>query len=228
MSGRPRKACDHCNLQKVSSNIPSGSCHAADTILRQVRCSGHRPSCQRCLRTSRPCVYGKPGHAQTVSANTAAPYHRDDRSFSVPQQNITEKSYVGIPSALISVLVELYFSHVYNSSLLLHKPTFLQNLATGTVRPQVLLSVCAFATKYASAAFMFSPARLLHKEYPQTCTRTFRAQSCLRWRGRCTVLLGLVPGLYFGSMVDVILLSYASIVLSLLYLTGLNTAAQAF
>ena len=95
---------------------------------------------------NRPCVYGKQGPSQAVSANTAAPYQRADRSFSVPQ-SLTDKSYVGIPSALVSVLVELYFSHVYNASLLLHKPTFLQSLAAGTVRPQVLLSVCAFATK---------------------------------------------------------------------------------
>ena len=92
-------------------------------------------------------MYGKPGPVQAVPARIAAPYQRADTSFSAPQQGITEKSYIGIPSALISVLVELYFSHVYNSSLLLHKPTFLQDLVTGTVRPQVLLSVCAFATK---------------------------------------------------------------------------------
>jgi hypothetical protein len=60
---------------------------------------------------------------------------------------ISEKTYLGIPSALVSPLVETYFAHAYNASLLLHRPTFTDDLAAEVVRPDILLSVFAFAAK---------------------------------------------------------------------------------
>jgi hypothetical protein len=41
---------------------------------------------------------------------------------------------------------------VYNATLLFHKASFLQSVAAGTVRPHVVLSVCAWAAKYAIIA----------------------------------------------------------------------------
>jgi hypothetical protein len=64
--------------------VPTAPAVYADALLWQVRCSGHRPSCQRCLWTSRPCVYGKPGAIQTVSTNVVTPHQRTDTSFQAP------------------------------------------------------------------------------------------------------------------------------------------------
>ncbi|KAF5614770.1 uncharacterized protein FTJAE_13605 [Fusarium tjaetaba] len=51
----------------------------------------------------------------------------------------------GVPSQLVSDLIDTFFTHAYNADLLLHRETFLQDQADGRVRPHVLLSVCAFA-----------------------------------------------------------------------------------
>ncbi|KAJ5611968.1 hypothetical protein N7528_009073 [Penicillium herquei] len=53
--------------------------------------------------------------------------------------------YVGIPLGLVRNLIDIYFSNVYNATLLLHKPSFLEALEARTVRVDVLLSVCASA-----------------------------------------------------------------------------------
>ena len=44
-------------------------------------------------------------------------------------------------------LVDVYYENVYNATLLLHKQTFLDSLAAGTVRSHIVLSICAFAAK---------------------------------------------------------------------------------
>ena len=61
----------------------------------------------------------------------------------------TEDSYLGIPRNLVLTLVEVYYDNVYNATLLLHKRTFLESLSAGIVRPHIILSVCAWAAKYA-------------------------------------------------------------------------------
>ncbi|ERS98385.1 hypothetical protein HMPREF1624_05169 [Sporothrix schenckii ATCC 58251] len=57
-------------------------------------------------------------------------------------------AYCGVPQTLLWELVEIYFTHGYNASLLLHKDTFVHSLRAGTVTPHVLLSVCAWASKF--------------------------------------------------------------------------------
>ncbi|KIH87586.1 hypothetical protein SPBR_05175 [Sporothrix brasiliensis 5110] len=57
-------------------------------------------------------------------------------------------AYCGVPQTLLWELVEIYFTHMYNASLLLHKDTFVHSLRAGTVTPHVLLSVCACASKH--------------------------------------------------------------------------------
>lgn len=57
-------------------------------------------------------------------------------------------AYCGVPQTLLWELVEIYFTHAYNASLLLHKDTFVHSLRAGTVTPHVLLSVCAWASKW--------------------------------------------------------------------------------
>ncbi|KAF2428304.1 hypothetical protein EJ08DRAFT_671462 [Tothia fuscella] len=56
--------------------------------------------------------------------------------------------YLGIPKTLISTLVEVYFDNVYNATLLIHQRSFLQSLTAGTVRPHLVLSVCAWAANF--------------------------------------------------------------------------------
>jgi hypothetical protein len=61
---------------------------------------------------------------------------------------LSEEQYLGIPSALVSSLIEVYYANVYNATLLLHRPSFLDAVAAGTARSHVVLSVCAWAAKY--------------------------------------------------------------------------------
>ncbi|KFZ17772.1 hypothetical protein V501_01572 [Pseudogymnoascus sp. VKM F-4519 (FW-2642)] len=69
--------------------------------------------------------------------------------YPIPPLLLTSPSqdyYLGIPESLVSSLIEVYYSDVYNASLLLHKRMFLEAVAAGTARPQVVLSVCAIAS----------------------------------------------------------------------------------
>jgi hypothetical protein len=50
-------------------------------------------------------------------------------------------------------LVDLYFETAYNASLLLHKQSFLEQLALGTATPHIVLSVCAWAAKFVRIHF---------------------------------------------------------------------------
>lgn len=53
----------------------------------------------------------------------------------------------GISSELVLELVEIYFSHITNSALLLHKATFVEQLTNDQSRDHVVLSICALAAK---------------------------------------------------------------------------------
>ncbi|KAG9500780.1 hypothetical protein J7337_006460 [Fusarium musae] len=55
--------------------------------------------------------------------------------------------FQGIAPSLVNTLVELYFDNVYQSTLLLHKATFLQSLTEQAVKPHILLSICAWGAK---------------------------------------------------------------------------------
>ncbi|KAF5705763.1 hypothetical protein FMUND_11931 [Fusarium mundagurra] len=56
--------------------------------------------------------------------------------------------FQGIAPSLVNTLVKLYFENVYQSTLLLHKSTFLQSLADQTVKPHILLSICAWGANF--------------------------------------------------------------------------------
>lgn len=58
-------------------------------------------------------------------------------------------------------LIDIYFSYVYNSSLLFHKPTFLSDYKAGKIADFVLLSVLAVATMYASSTHL-DPLEMLN------------------------------------------------------------------
>jgi hypothetical protein len=62
--------------------------------------------------------------------------------------------YLGISKSLMYTLVNLYFETAYNATLLLHKASFLQELAAGTATPHIVLSVCAWAAKFVIIHFL--------------------------------------------------------------------------
>ncbi|OJJ68573.1 hypothetical protein ASPBRDRAFT_68120 [Aspergillus brasiliensis CBS 101740] len=135
MSGRPRTACRRCNSHKV-------------------RCTGLRPACQRCQRAKQPCIYDAPstafhstnavGISQLVSGLAPGPSH------ALPQHSGALSH--GIPQTLMHKLIDVYFLHVYNARLLVHRPTFLQQLADNAVPDHVVLSMCALASSFLSDA----------------------------------------------------------------------------
>ena len=141
----------------------------------QVRCSNDRPVCKRCARLRHNCVYATEGIRATavsqsnklvqevgsVSTATRAsnPQKSGDRNYitpeaieplirSVPRPPLPEKTLLGIPDSLVAALVDVYYSHVYNASLLVHRASFLQALKTGIADPAMVLSICAFASMY--------------------------------------------------------------------------------
>lgn len=157
MPGRPRRSCDSCNAQKVrihSNLIPEWSSFGG---IVQLRCCGQKPSCQRCTRIGRSCIYTgsstTPSRTRRRSASVVSvlqaqrPHSASLASPPLPR-HIPGKRYSGIPSALLPPLIELYFSHVYNSNLTVHKPTFLKALEADNVRLDIVLSICALAAMY--------------------------------------------------------------------------------
>ncbi|KND93906.1 putative transcriptional regulatory protein, partial [Tolypocladium ophioglossoides CBS 100239] len=110
-----------------------------------VRCIGERPSCYRCTRLRRRCTWTK------ENAERISPYHAVSNTKPVESKTSltsTEpaSTNLGIPLALLFKLVNLYFSNVYNASLLLHRPSFTRSIAEGTASKHVILSVCAMAS----------------------------------------------------------------------------------
>lgn len=158
MTGRPRTACRRCNAQKVLHYALRWQNTSLALISKshcyQVRCSGLRPVCERCRRSGRPCIYedrtGTTLESDQASSRAALPEDRASSTTIADQQPHIPGSGTsshGIPSKLMYELVEIYFTHITNSVLLLHKATFIQQLINNQVRDHVILSVCASAAK---------------------------------------------------------------------------------
>ena len=122
-------------------------------ICDKVRCSGERPACRRCARLRHHCGYVNGVATTPESSQPAASYlQKSDRCnylspTSLVQEPLEDNS-LGIPKPLIAALVDTYYSHIYNATLLLHRKAFQRALAAGTADPAVVLSVCAFASMY--------------------------------------------------------------------------------
>jgi hypothetical protein len=81
-------------------------------------------------------------------AHSSSSPHFGKKSF---KQDTNSHEYdFGVPPGLFLNLIDVYFSHVYNANLLLRRRSLLAELHAGTVRPHILLSICAFASMYAS------------------------------------------------------------------------------
>ncbi|OAA68003.1 Zn(2)-C6 fungal-type DNA-binding domain protein [Niveomyces insectorum RCEF 264] len=157
MPGRPRRSCDNCNGQKL-------------------RCCGQKPVCTRCRRLNRLCVYRgaaaatagppaarAPGCASSDvlsqsplppppqaagAAGAAGILETVDAVGSLSYLNIPEKRYCGVPEALITPLIDLYYTHIYNAPLLMRRPSLERAVQTNSIRTNVLLCICALAGKY--------------------------------------------------------------------------------
>lgn len=147
--------------------------NAVYTDICQIRCSGERPVCKRCMRLKHNCIYSTPNvrdpkthrasfavsdepiqaafqeHARNISQDFEPTVNHHAASPVLLAQPTLEDRHLGIPKSLLSTLVEVYFDNVYNAQLLLHKRSFVQSVAAGTARPHVVFGVCAFAAKYA-------------------------------------------------------------------------------
>lgn len=73
-------------------------------------------------------------------------------AWSIPRARSPEKNLLGIPSSLVATLVDVYYSHVYNASLMVHRASFAQELKSGTASPAMVLSICALASVYGHRA----------------------------------------------------------------------------
>lgn len=151
--GRPGKACGICKKQKVFD--PRTKHDAVTNLVLKIRCSGETPSCRRCVRLKNACSYdNKVVHARTRRNKTTVTTLIDIPTVGplqslapAPSLDVANDFYQGVPPSLVPILIDLYFENVYQSDLLLHKPTFLQALANQAVRPHILLSVCAWGAK---------------------------------------------------------------------------------
>jgi hypothetical protein len=151
--GRPCKACRICKKQKVS-DLAAEDDGVANLGLK-IRCSGERPNCRRCVRLKNECYYDnnvvhvrarrdKPRVTSRIDTSAVGP---SQSLAPVPSLDTTNDYYQGVPPLLVPILIDLYFENVYQSDLLLHKPSFLKALSNSTVRPHILLSICAWGAK---------------------------------------------------------------------------------
>ncbi|KIX03502.1 uncharacterized protein Z518_07055 [Rhinocladiella mackenziei CBS 650.93] len=159
---RPRKACGTCKGQKGGYRKQ----HVATPYVAndsQIRCTGERPSCKRCLRLKHTCIYSTPAHVRNHSkwrqastsavdeyASPAPTAARGARPTEVAQpantqvplpsvllhQPALEERYLGIPKSLVFTLVETYYD---NAHLLLHKRLLLESVRADTAQPHIVL-----------------------------------------------------------------------------------------
>jgi hypothetical protein len=128
---------------------PSPTSIAARECIHVISCEtapGDRNATRiEAARVGRQAIANEAVHVRTSNTSSASTLLLDDP--------VEQDRYLGIPMALILTLVQVYYDNVYNATLLLHKKSFLQSLAAGSARPHVVLSVCAWAAKYAILAF---------------------------------------------------------------------------
>ncbi|KAF5563803.1 hypothetical protein FPHYL_5000 [Fusarium phyllophilum] len=120
--GRPSKACDICKRQKVRRKKLKQSPGLINFAVRYA------------------APESDPASRDLVPA--APPAHLNAEFVS------NHGVFQGIAPSLVNTLVDLYFDNVYQSTLLLHKAKFLQSHAAQTVKPHILLSICAWGANF--------------------------------------------------------------------------------
>ncbi|KAI1815135.1 hypothetical protein GGS20DRAFT_361908 [Poronia punctata] len=123
--GRPRKACNICKAQKI-------------------RCTEERPSCKRCVRLQHRCVYGEPSSSSSSPVIIIPEPETQTQTETDPSTLLSNNNN----NSLVLELVDIYFDHMYNSHLLLHKRSFITDVVERRACGHVLLSVCAWGAKF--------------------------------------------------------------------------------
>lgn len=142
----------------------------------QLKCTREIPCCARCSRLGLSCAFPEPPdrkllasvrinarkrkpegnhqEGQASSKQTPFPSYNSISNTSVESCQSNQSSCTDInndlPKPLRLFLIEVYFKHMYNSGLLFHEPTFLNDVEAGLVPTYVLLSIYATATMYHS------------------------------------------------------------------------------
>lgn len=152
------------------TNMPDLSPTACKTCRAQkLRCSRALPTCDRCDRLDKTCLYPEaPDRKLLAKARTSRAKHQrhslssneygsaDESLFatdiqSSPSDHVSKiftprsadsREYVWYQSELVNV----YFDMMWNSHILLYKPSFLGDLESGRIPNFLLLSLCAAAT----------------------------------------------------------------------------------
>lgn len=139
---------------------------------RQLRCSRELPICARCLRLNGVCDYPPPPDRKILAAFRATPRKRklNDRNIETPVHDEQESPSLSASPQLYrstadedggegydqfgvqlsepvhELLQETYFTCMFNSTLVFHRPTFLKAFQKQQLAHHVLLSVYATAT----------------------------------------------------------------------------------
>ncbi|KUJ09191.1 uncharacterized protein LY89DRAFT_763921 [Mollisia scopiformis] len=161
MATLARTACRRCREQKVA--------HQAYGM--ELRCSRELPKCDRCSRLNAVCNFPAPPDRKLLAASRAqsrknrnrepcinsndqenllvplsSPTYEEDKdsSFVVGKTEPSKVLQISVP--VQTLLQDVYFSCMFNSTLVFHRPTFSNALKTGCVSRHVLLAVYASAT----------------------------------------------------------------------------------
>ncbi|KAF5585435.1 hypothetical protein FPCIR_8311 [Fusarium pseudocircinatum] len=135
LAGRPPTACRQCKARKVSAR---DSFYSFSFLL--IKGSMLPPN----RGTSSKCIQASEGRA-----DLAADRQTRIRNSPDMRSNVLPLAFsFGIPEPLLMKLVDLFFSHAYNATLLLHPTSFRKALLAGRVREDIVLSICAFASVF--------------------------------------------------------------------------------
>lgn len=130
----------------------------------QLRCSRELPRCARCIRLDAQCGYPPPPDRKQLAATRvmkrkrAAREQRPDDSGHEPVRGHLSpprggeghgKSAVRLPPrGLQRSLIDVYFSHTFNSTLVFDRVSLNREWADGCLSEPALLAICAMATVY--------------------------------------------------------------------------------
>lgn len=165
-------ACRRCRQQKVSRSSTTTTIMQQSITFPQLRCSRELPICARCLRLNGVCDYPPPPDRKTLAAFRATPRKRNRIETNVETSThegqespslgdsphlykstadeTCSETYDQFGAQLSEVVHELlqdtYFTCMFNSTLVFHRPSFRNAFQKKQLAHHVLLSVYATAT----------------------------------------------------------------------------------
>jgi len=146
----------------------------------QLRCSRDLPTCKRCRNAAAICKYPQPPerkllapkrvrnskaraqresegsvgsllrHKSDVGRQCTTESRAEDYRASTPPLNAV-LTRTTLPTREVAIfLIEIFFSHLYNATLLFHKASFLSDYHANKVPDFLTLSIYALASMYVS------------------------------------------------------------------------------